>query len=1196
MRSVILRSMVVFVAVLVNCQAEDLHVFLLMGQSNMSGYGRVLPEDTLPIPGVTMLRGWETKAVKWEPARQPIHNRLKSDQFCLAGPFARAYRDAHPGVTVGLIPVAWGGAAITEINKGTAAYADAIAKAVIAREKGVLKGVLWHQGESDSVNAERAQAYAARLKQLVLDLRADLGEPDLPFIAGNLAEFYGTGPEHNAPERVALIDEVRAALRDLPNRLPHTAFVESAGLRAREKHQVHFDRESLITLGKRYAAACETLELQPEPGAQDHVQRPDWLLNPSPYEAGVYRGRRSDELVLANGLVRRTFRLAPNAATIGYDNLATGESVIRGVKPEAIVELDGVRYDVGGLEGQPNYAYLMPDWVDQLKANPNAFQFAGFEVGEPRERMPWARIRHHAPDVEWPPKGVYLRMDYHMPDASALVGGKAPASDLGRKLLLNVTFDGSTTMPDGWIIQAGKSHARGSFENEGKVGEIYAPAHTSVYAERTLPAGTRLVETTIDVGTDKSASWGPAIALVWPDRVIKFNVATGAYDVDNKPAFGVFDGHAEHVNIAKGIPVLDKPISLRLRIQQGTVCCEARCHGESWKTYRTVALAPDAGDPQAVRIGKIGKTGGADDHSGAKGELVRLRVLDCMAYGDIDAAAVARTREAGSGGVTVSVHYELYDGIPCMSKWITVQNNTADSVQLNRFTSEILAAVEYESFVDSRVGDYPHPFPNIHVETDYAMRSMEAAAANRHAVFWESDPQYATQVSYARVTPCLLSVRPKDGPDQELRTGKTFSSMRAFVMPFDSYDRERNGLAQRRMYRMIAPWVTENPIMMHVRRADWSSVKLGIDQCADVGFEMIILTFGSGFNIENESQAYLSEMKRYAEYARSKGVEIGGYSLLASRRVGGGNDVVLPEGERPTFGQAPCLQSAWGQDYFRKLYQFYEETGHMLLEHDGSYPGDPCAATHHPGHKGYADSRWNQRRMIGDFYAWCRGKGIYLNVPDYYYLSGSGKCGMGYREVNWSLPRAQQVIHTRENIYDGTWQKTPSMGWMFVPLTQYHGGGAAATIEPLDTHIDHYRRMIQSNLALGVQACYRGPRLYDTPRVRDMVKAEIDWFKTYRDILESDMIHGRRADGRDMDWMLHVNPGLKHKGMLVAFNPLKTQITKTLRVPLYYTGLTNTARVSMAGANPVSRTLARDYTVDLPVTVPAESMSWYLIE
>ncbi len=128
-------------------------------------------------------------------------------------------------------------------------------------------------------------------------------------------------------------------------------------------------------------------------------------------------------------------------------------------------------------------------------------------------------------------------------------------------------------------------------------------------------------------------------------------------------------------------------------------------------------------------------------------------------------------------------------------------------------------------------------------------------------------------------------------------------------------------------------------------------------------------------------------------------------------------------------------------------------------------------------------------------------------------------------------------------------------------MTQYHGGGAAATIEPLDQHRDHYERMLASNLALGVQACYRGPRLYDTDRTKTLVKTWVDWFKQYRDILESDVVHGRRADGRDLDWMLHVNPKLKHKGMLVVFNPLKEPVKKTIRVNLYYTGLTDKVEV-----------------------------------
>ena len=126
----------------------------------------------------------------------------------------------------------------------------------------------------------------------------------------------------------------------------------------------------------------------------------------------------------------------------------------------------------------------------------------------------------------------------------------------------------------------------------------------------------------------------------------------------------------------------------------------------------------------------------------------------------------------------------------------------------------------------------------------------------------------------------------RDQPTAGDRPGEQFESFRVFELVHDSWDRERKGLAQRRMYRTIAPWVTENPILMHVRRADEASVRLAVDQCAAVGFEMVIMTFGSGFNMEDESERNIARMKALADYAHAKGVALGGYSLLASRRVG----------------------------------------------------------------------------------------------------------------------------------------------------------------------------------------------------------------------------------------------------------------------------------------------------------------------
>jgi len=392
--------------------------------------------------------------------------------------------------------------------------------------------------------------------------------------------------------------------------------------------------------------------------------------------------------------------------------------------------------------------------------------------------------------------------------------------------------------------------------------------------------------------------------------------------------------------------------------------------------------------------------------------------------------------------------------------------------------------------------------------------------------------------------------------------------------------------------------VQENPILMHVRSAKPEVVRAAVDQCADVGFEIVILTFGSGFEIEKESPDYLQQLKELADYARGKGIALGGYSLLASRSISPDNDVINPQtgttgGTR--FGNSPCLESVWGREYFRKLRQFFETTGCGVLEHDGSYPGDFCASTNHPGHRGLADSQWNQWRMIGDFYQWCRGRGIYLNVPDWYYLSGSSKCAMGYRETNWSLPRDQQEIIERQNIFDGTWEKTPSMGWMFVPLTEYQGGGAAATIEPLKDHLEHYESRLANLFGAGVQACYRGPRLYDTAETKAVVKRWVDFYKQHRAILDSDIIHLRRPDGRDWDGWLHVNPALTEKALGIFYNPLPQALVRRVRLPLYYTGLSGSVVFHREDGRTLKYKLDRDYSASLEVVLPAHGRTWVTI-
>jgi hypothetical protein len=738
---------------------------------------------------------------------------------------------------------------------------------------------------------------------------------------------------------------------------------------------VYFALSIALSCLSRSSYAADSIQAVPVATAND--LRPvtaDWLVATVDRKAAVYRGSDDGaELIMTNGLIQRKWRLAPNAGTVAFDNLMTGASIVRAVKPEAVVEIDGTRLDVGGLVGQPDHAYLTESWARSLTADPAAMRLVGWEVGETKERFPWKRVRHHDATLPWPPPGVSLRLDFQ------------PAPP-----------------PDG------------------------------------------------------------------------------------KPA-------------------------------------------------------------------------------------------------------------PGPAGLTVSVHYEMYDGIPLLAKWLTVRNAGRNPLRLNTFVSEVLAVAESESVVDARER---WRLPELHVESDYAFRGMDPTTANR-TTHWVPDPQYETQVNYERKTPCLLESRPPIGPDALMEPGGTLETFRTFELVFDGSDRERNGLALRRMYRTLAPWVTENPLMMHLTDSKPAAIRTAIDQCAVVGFEMVVLSFGSGLNMESDDPAYAARFREVADYAKGKGVELGGYSLLASRRVSDEDDCINPRtGKRGgmTFGDSPCLGSRWGDGYFRRVDAFLRGSGFSLLEHDGSYPGDACASAAHPGHRGLDDSQWTQWKRITDFYRRCRAEGMYLNVPDWYVLQGSNKVGMGYRETNWSLPREQQLVHARQNMYDGTWEKAPSMGWMFVPLVQYHGGGAAATIEPLSEHLDAYEGHLANCLGYGVQACYRGPRLYDADVTESLVRKWVDFFKAHRPILESDIVHLRRADGRGWDGVLHVNPKLKECGLAVIYNPSDEPLEAEIELPLYYTGLTDRATIAQEGRDPRVYTLDRAYTVRVPVRAGPRAMTWLSIQ
>lgn len=229
-----------------------LDLFLLIGQSNMAGRGKVEAEDRQPHPRVWML----TATQEWMPAADPLH--FDKPRVAGVGPglmFGRMVAEKFPGTHIGLVPCAVGGTPIEDWARGGRLYADALARARAAQKRGTFRAILWHQGESDCAETNRV-AYLPRLERLIADLRADLGAPDLPFIAGQLGDF-GEDGKSQARRRF------NAMILELPKRVPRTAVVTSEGAKS-IGDGTHFDAATAREMGRRYAAAYFERIAKPE--------------------------------------------------------------------------------------------------------------------------------------------------------------------------------------------------------------------------------------------------------------------------------------------------------------------------------------------------------------------------------------------------------------------------------------------------------------------------------------------------------------------------------------------------------------------------------------------------------------------------------------------------------------------------------------------------------------------------------------------------------------------------------------------------------------------------------------------------------------------------------------------------------------------------------------------------------------------
>ena len=223
-----------------------LHIFMLMGQSNMAGVAKREASDANTDERFLVWGGCNQANGKWNVAKPPLNDCPGEKGWNLSDTvdpgtwFGKTLLEKLPaGHTIGMVGTAESGESIDTFISGGVHHQMILNK--IAAVKGTknarFEGVIFHQGESDSGASARA-AWPGKVKQLYNEVKAAFGVSyDVPFILGELPQGGCCGAHNTVVHQAA-------------EQLPKGAWVSQEGTKVMDEY--HFDHASVVLMGKRY--------------------------------------------------------------------------------------------------------------------------------------------------------------------------------------------------------------------------------------------------------------------------------------------------------------------------------------------------------------------------------------------------------------------------------------------------------------------------------------------------------------------------------------------------------------------------------------------------------------------------------------------------------------------------------------------------------------------------------------------------------------------------------------------------------------------------------------------------------------------------------------------------------------------------------------------------------------------------------
>lgn len=490
----------------------------------------------------------------------------------------------------------------------------------------------------------------------------------------------------------------------------------------------------------------------------------------------------------------------------------------------------------------------------------------------------------------------------------------------------------------------------------------------------------------------------------------------------------------------------------------------------------------------------------------------------------------------------LTVRYELYDGMPVLMKQVSVKNVGRESVTVDTIAADVLQITQHRDmlFVDS---DYDST-------TDFLGLELSKYAKN-----------------YARYQYDMLEVAPAYRMNVKLEKGEEVHSITAYELLFGTDYYEHRLIEVKGMYRRIAPWCTDNVLFFHLISNSTAAIRKAVDQCAEVGLEMVIQSFGSGVNMESGNERYLNRIRAAYDYGHQKGIRMGAYTLayVKNYRPVRGDEALNHDGSHI----CRCLATDWSRQYIQNVTRFIDQTGADAVEIDGPYGMMLCSGGKTHCHEDFTDSQYHQwKEAVVDWYQALKARGVYINAPDWHFLNGSNRSGVGYEEIAFSERREEQLITSRIYYYKGTFSKNPSQGWGFLPLNVYHGGGKDAMFFPTEQNRFAFDWALAQITASGVWPTIRGKKVYDSETGKQIMAKWISVFKKYRRVLNGITVHflppridtGNPERTTGIDAIMNQLPYGDVRGFVMFFNQTDEERTEEITLPLYYTGLTGLAQ------------------------------------